>query len=91
MKYKIKLFVLTIMPVMVYLIPVSNIEKNPVPCLFRIILNKNCLGCGITRACLNAIHFNFNKAIEYNKLVVIVLPLCILCYISYYYKTLKGE
>ena len=83
---KLILLLILLFPVIVYLIPINYIEANPAPCLYRILFNMECIGCGITRACINAIHFNFEKALEYNKLVVIVLPLCIICYINFLYK-----
>lgn len=86
---KLKLFILTILPIILLIAPISIAEKNPIRCLSVTFLNKECIGCGMTRACLNAIHFNFEKAFEYNRLVIIVLPLCIICYIDYYIKTLR--
>lgn len=94
MKKYIKLGLTILFPLLVYMLPVHSIETRPAPCLFRLLLDKECWGCGITRACINAIHLNIDKALEYNKLVVIVLPLCIGCYIRYLYiqiKNLKGE
>lgn len=37
----------------------------------------NCFGCGITRAVISGVQFNFTNAVAYNKWVVIVLPLLI--------------
>lgn len=90
MKKYIKLILTILFPVLVYAIPVHLIESRPAPCLFRLLLGKECWGCGITRACINAIHLNIDKALEYNKLVVIVLPLCIGCYIRYLYIQIKN-
>ncbi|WP_291657792.1 DUF2752 domain-containing protein [Clostridium sp.] len=80
---KLKFIAVVIFPILVYLIPVSAVEKNPAPCISRLLFNVECIGCGITRACLNALHFNFAQANEYNKLVFIVLPLCCICYVKY--------
>lgn len=76
----IKFLLLLIIPIIIYVIPVSNIEKNPVPCISRMLFDIECRGCGITRATINLIHFNINKAIEYNSSVLIVLPILILVY-----------
>jgi hypothetical protein len=32
------------------------------------------MGCGMTRAVLSAIRFDFSSACHYNKLVVIIMP-----------------
>jgi hypothetical protein len=39
-----------------------------------LLFDKECFGCGITRAIQHAIHFDFYTAWNYNKLVVIVAP-----------------
>ena len=90
MKKYIKLILIILFPLLVYMIPVSLVEAKPAPCLFRIFLDTECWGCGITRACINAIHLNIDKALEYNKLVVLVLPICIGCYIKYLYTQIKA-
>lgn len=86
---RIKIIIMTILPIAIYFTPISGVEAKPIPCLFRILFDKNCIGCGMSRACFNAIHFNFDKAIEYNPLVVVVLPLCIFYYCKYFIKVLK--
>lgn len=88
-KLQIKLFIYLIVPILIFMIPVEGIEASPVPCLSRLILQRECIGCGITRACINAIHFNFERAFAYNKLVIIVLPLCIYVYLYTIYKIYK--
>ncbi|MDR1341225.1 MAG: DUF2752 domain-containing protein [Prevotellaceae bacterium] len=42
----------------------------------------DCYGCGMTRAVISAIQFDFNSACIYNKLVVIVLPLLMYIWIK---------
>jgi hypothetical protein len=78
-RFTIKLILLILFPLFVYLIPLSSIENSHSICLFKNIFDFNCLGCGITRAILSAIHFDFDKAFQYNKLFIIVLP--ILCFL----------
>lgn len=43
-------------------------------CLYKNITGHECYGCGMTRAVLSAIHFKFADAYNYNRLVLIVLP-----------------
>lgn len=45
-------------------------------CLFKRI-GWSCYGCGITRAIWALIHFQFDSAMQYNKLCVIVFPLLV--------------
>lgn len=46
-----------------------------IPCLFRLIYNIRCPGCGLTRMCLSILHGNFIKAIKYNIGLVIISPI----------------
>ncbi len=73
---------LLLLPVLLYLIPVDSLNDTHTICLFKNIFGVNCYGCGITRAVLSALHFRFAAAFEYNKLVVIVLPLFIYVWIK---------
>lgn len=43
-------------------------------CLSQICFNRECIGCGITRAVMHFVHFEFKDAMNYNKLVVFVIP-----------------
>lgn len=90
----LKLLIIILIPILIYLIPVEYIEANPAICLFRTLFNKRCIGCGITRSIINTIHFNFDKAISYNALVIVVFPLIVGSYIKYIYRyinTLKNN
>ncbi len=55
----------------------------------KLLLHRECLGCGITRAIQHAIHFDFTIAWHYNKLVVLVLPVVILLWLNEIKKSLK--
>jgi hypothetical protein len=55
-------------------LPASFFDHGQSLCLSVLLLNKECFGCGITRAIQHAIHFDFYTAWNYNKLVVIVAP-----------------
>jgi len=70
-----KLVFSVLLPFVFFLIPTSWLEKHPPLCLSRILFGVRCPGCGVSRAMSCAVHGNFKKALHYNKLVVIVLPL----------------
>lgn len=74
-KSKIKLGLYLIIPLVLFLLPLSLIEAAPSVCLFKNILGLECPGCGITRAVVSVLQGDLAKAWEYNKLVVVVLPL----------------
>lgn len=60
------------------LVPTSLLDSGHSICLFRNLFGVECPGCGMIRAISSVFHGNFAQAFQYNKLVVIVLPL--LCY-----------
>lgn len=64
-------------PIAFYFVPVEWLNKQHSICLFKNIFGIECYGCGMTRAILSSLHFDFDNAYQYNKLVVIVLPLLV--------------
>lgn len=72
-----KLAFYILLPIVFFLLPTSWLEKHPPPCLSRMLFGVRCPGCGMSRAMSCAVHGNFKKALHYNKLVVIVLPLLV--------------
>jgi hypothetical protein len=74
-----KLAFLIILSAIFYLLPKEYLgEKYPI-CIYRILFNKQCLGCGTTRAIWSVLHFKFITAFEYNKLIIITFPILIFC------------
>jgi hypothetical protein len=45
-----------------------------IPCLFKTIFNVECPGCGLTRAFIHLLEFDFVGAYDSNALIFIVLP-----------------
>ena len=70
---KVGLYML--LPVVFMLIPTSWLESRRPVCLIRNVFGVPCPGCGMVRAISCVFHGNFSKALRYNKLVVLVLPL----------------
>ena len=59
------------------LLPASFFDTGESLCISKLILHQECPGCGITRAVQHSIHFDFETAWHYNKLVILVFPLMI--------------
>ncbi|MFM6935572.1 MAG: DUF2752 domain-containing protein [Flavobacteriales bacterium] len=64
---------------MLCLLPASFFDHGQSICLSVLLFNKECLGCGMTRAIQHLIHVDFESAWKFNKLVVLVAP--ILCFL----------
>lgn len=45
-----------------------------IPCVFKTIFNVECPGCGLTRAFIHLLEFDFVGAYHSNALIFIVLP-----------------
>ena len=71
------LFAFIILPIILFFMPLEWLNKQHSICLIKNILGVECYGCGITRAIISGVQLDFTKAIEYNKMVIIVLPLFI--------------
>lgn len=61
--------------VLFWFLPMKWLENSTSICIYKNLIGHECIGCGITRAIHQAIHFNFKIAYEYNHLIIIVLPL----------------
>jgi hypothetical protein len=81
----ILLFAYIILPIILFFIPLEWLNKQHSICLIKNIFGVECYGCGITRAIISSVQLDFTKAIEYNKMVIIVLPL----FIYEWFKKLK--
>jgi hypothetical protein len=74
--YKVvKIFLLVLLPFVIYFVPIDWLEEQRTICLYKNITGHDCYGCGITRAIVSAIQFKFKKAINYNYIVVVVFPI----------------
>jgi len=66
-----------IIPVVFYFVPLDWLNNQHSVCLYKNITGHECYGCGMTRAIVSAIHFQFKSAYQFNKLFLIVLPLLV--------------
>jgi len=72
-----KLIILAILGLIFISIPRKYLGDSFPICLSRIILDKECIGCGTTRAVWSVLRFRFRDAYEFNKLIVITFPLLV--------------
>ncbi len=56
-------------------VPTSVVESGPPICLSRLLLDLECWGCGMTRAFSCLAHGDLDRALAFNRGVVIVGPL----------------
>lgn len=79
----LKIVGLAIVPAILYFIPYDWVyEKDDTICMFKNLTGLECPGCGMTRALISIIHFDFVIAYGYNKLVVVVAPLLLFLWLK---------
>jgi len=88
---KIILFLIinAILLIFLYMIPIEGNKILENLCIFKAIFGIECPGCGMTRAFLSILHFDFNMAIAYNWKCVFVFPLTVILYLYCWYKYIK--
>jgi hypothetical protein len=60
------------------------------PCLFSLLLDHPCWGCGMTRAALAFVRGDFVAAWQFNKASLLVLPMLMLLYARHLHMVLRG-
>ena len=63
-----------LVPVVLLLLPADQFDTGTSLCLSKLLLDRACYGCGMARAIMHLIHFDFSAAFAYNKLAFIVFP-----------------
>jgi hypothetical protein len=56
------------------LLKMHGIVDITIPCFFSYVFDIHCPGCGLTRAFIEILRFNFISAWIYNPLIYIIIP-----------------
>ncbi len=70
------LFVAIYLIVSIILKAYTNIDIC-IPCLWKLVFDKSCLGCGLTRASVALIQLDFYAAWKSNGIIFLIVPLAI--------------
>jgi len=74
-----KAIALAVFPIILLALPATHFDKGKSLCLFTLLSDIECYGCGMTRACMHLIHLDFSGAAKFNMISFVVLP--ILCFL----------
>lgn len=89
-----RIIVTMIAPIVLLLLPVNFFDDGESICLSKLLAGIECYACGLTRATMHFIHFDFEKAWEFNKLSFIVVPMLFPLWLKAFYeiqgKTIPG-
>jgi len=72
-----KLCVIFLLPFILSMVSLDKLEGKHSICLIKNLFGVECYGCGITKAVIACVQFDFIRAFNYNKLIVIVMPLIV--------------
>jgi len=86
---KAKLVIMVCLPVALLALPANFFDEGPPLCLSILLLDQECYGCGMTRACQHLIHADIKAAWHFNALSVIVLPILAGLLVEEFLKTLR--
>ncbi len=78
-----------LVPIVLLLLPSDYFDNGKSYCLSVLILNKECYACGMTRAIMHLIHFDFQNAYYYNVLSFVVFPVLAFIWGTWFYKDYK--
>ena len=77
---KAYLLVLILIPIVLLLLPSDFFDSGNSICISILLFDRECYGCGMTRAIQHLIHFDFSIGYAFNRLSIIVFPLLIFSY-----------
>ncbi|MFT5754574.1 MAG: hypothetical protein ACI924_001811 [Flavobacterium sp.] len=70
-----RVWITIIAPFILLLLPADFFDNGESICLSKLLAGIECYACGLSRATMHFIHFEFSKAWEFNKLSFIVVPM----------------
>lgn len=84
-----KLVFIVATPIVLLILPANFFDSGQSLCLSQVIFDVECYACGMTRACMHLIHFDFEEAYAYNMISFIVLPLLAVVWVQWFIKEWK--
>lgn len=67
----------SILFIVLVFLPAEFFDQGSAKCVSVILFNKQCYGCGMTRAIQHLIHLEFKEALNFNWLSFVVLPILV--------------
>jgi hypothetical protein len=84
-----KICILFLLPFLLFMVSLDDLENKHSICLVKNLFRVECYGCGITKAVIACIQLDFVRAFNYNKLIVVVMPLIVYLSIKEVVKSVK--
>lgn len=71
-----------ITPLVLIMLPSGFFDQGESICPSKLLFGVECPGCGMTRATMHMLHFEFHEAWAFNRLSVVLVPLLLFFYFS---------
>lgn len=84
------LLFLLLTPLFLLVLPADYFDTGQTICPSKRLFNIDCPGCGMTRASMHLIHFDFDSAVYYNALCFVVVPILAFFWIKWTIITAKS-
>ena len=85
-----RIIVTMVAPFVLLLLPATYFDNGESICLSKLLAGMECYACGLTKATMHLIHFDFQKAWEFNKLSFIVVPMLFPLWLKAFYE-IRGK
>jgi hypothetical protein len=84
-----KLVLLVGLPIVLLTLPKDFFDTGDSVCLLKILFDFECYACGMTRACMHLIHFDFENAFAYNMASFLAFPALAVVWVQWFIKEWK--
>ncbi|MCC7301989.1 MAG: DUF2752 domain-containing protein [Bacteroidia bacterium] len=74
------------LPVWLMLSPADYFDYGESVCPSVLLFDRECPGCGMTRATQHLLHFEFSEAMDFNRLSIFLIPVLALLYANIFRK-----
>lgn len=78
-----------VLPIMLLVLPSDFFDNGKPMCISILLFHIECYGCGLTRAMMHLIHFEFMDAYFFNPLSFLVFPLLAWLWLRWFLRDLK--
>ena len=76
-------------PIIILILPADFFDTGASICPSKRFFDIECYGCGMTRAVMHLVHFDFDSALYYNQLSFIVGPVLAIFWVKWTIMALK--
>lgn len=86
---KLRLLFRILIPVVLLVLPGNYFDIGRSICISQLLFHTDCPACGLTKACMHLIHFQFEDAYAYNMFSFISFPSLAIIWLYLFFKEAK--